>query len=216
MRQFRMFGIAVAMSIGFAVHGYAELMLGVDLDAATPGIQASRVFASGDTFTANLVLNLTGSTSLSAYQFSIGFDRTEISFVSRTETAPAGFGFVETDTTNPNNLGTPGSEGRLFRFGADTGAGPLAPAGPFVVATATFTVNQAVGGPSDIDIFPIRLDSQGDDFLLNTTFLPLPDTQLVFSGASIAVAAIPEPTSMTLLGLAIASGAFLRRRAVAC
>lgn len=211
MRQFKTFGIAIAMSISCMLQAYADVMLSVDLDAATPGIQAIRDSVAGQSLTATIVLDLTGSTSLSAYQFTLGFDRTELTFVSRTETFPAGFGFVETDTTNPNNLGISGPEGLLFRFGGDTGAGPVAPAGPFVVATATFTVNQPRGDSSDFDIFPLRLETQGDDFLVNGTFATIPTNQLVFNGASI-FSAIPEPTSFSLLGLPLLIGGVYRRR----
>jgi hypothetical protein len=188
----------------------AAIILSVDFDPLTPGIQSERGVATGETFSADVVMNLTEASTLSAYQFSVQFDRNEIEFVSRSETAPPGFGFFETDSSNVNNL----ANGLLYRFGADSGAGPVAPAGPFVVASLTFRGLAPSGSPTDIDVRPGKFETGLDDFLANGTFLPIPDSQLVFNGGSVtASAAIPEPTSLGLaLGCSVLASFVFRRR----
>ncbi len=211
-RFFRILLLVVSFLGSVVERSHAAVVLSVDFDALTSGIQSSLTATSGQTIAADIVLSLTETTSLSAFQFSVMFDRTELTFVSRSESFPAGFGFVETDTTNTNNLGISGTQGLLFRFGGDTGAGPVAPAGPFVVASLAFTASQPTGAATDIDIVPMRLTSEGDDFLVNGTFAVIPTAQLVFNGGSVT-AAIPEPSTMGLVmaGFAVASTGIRRR-----
>lgn len=207
MRTF-VFFLAGVLTTALSPSMYADVMLSIDYDAVTPGIQNSITVNPGQAVSAGVVLELTGATSLSAYQFTIEFDRDELQFTSRSETPPAGFGFLETDTSNVNNLAI----GQLYRFGADTGNGPTAPAGPFTVAQLQFIALAPIGDLSDFDIRPLRLASQGDDFLVNTTFATIPDSQLIFTGASV-VTAIPEPGSLfLLLGAGVATFKSRRRR----
>jgi hypothetical protein len=213
MKKFSAIGLAILAAYVSPSPSRADIILSVDLDPATPGIQSNGDFAPGQTITADIVMNLSGNSTLSAYQFSLRFDRNELTFVSRSETAPPGFGFFETDASNGNNLATSSDQGLLYRFGADSGAGPIAPAGPFVVASAVFTARNATGGLGDIDIAPGKFEDGLDDFLANGTFLPIPNSQLVFNGASITpVAAIPEPTSLSLIGMTLLIGASFRRQ----
>jgi len=214
-----MFCFLVAALAGVAPAARGAIILSVDLDPSTAGIQSNVTAVNGQSITANIVMELTGSSNLSFYQFSLGFDRSELTFNSRTESAPPGFGFVETDTRNLDNLATAAPQGQLYLFGADTGAGPVAPFAPFVVATASFTVNNPSGGLGDIDLFPFKSITAPfeDDFLTNGTFVPVPNGELVFNGGS--VTAIPEPSSIGLVCIGSVLASLRRRRCktiVAC
>lgn len=184
----------------FASRSQAAIILSVDFDTATPGYQSTRPSATGQTVLASIFMELTGTTTLSAYQFSVLFDKNELSYVanSRSEPVPAGFGFFETDPQNTVDL----ANGVLKFFGADTGAGPdasnVAQRGPYLVATASFLVTTPVGSTSDIDINAARLISEGDDFLLNGSGAVIPTSELIFNGGSITP--VPEPSSLALLG----------------
>jgi hypothetical protein len=167
----------------------AGVILSIDLDPSVSGVQSAGNFAVGQTVNADVVLSLDAAppTSLSTYQFSIQYDRTELEFVSRSESVIPGFGFVETDTSNVNNT----SLGELYLFGADTGVGPTAPSGQFVVASLVFNAIAPSGAAGDIDIRAARLTSQGDDFLVNGTFAVIPVSQLTFNSASVSGIAVP-------------------------
>jgi hypothetical protein len=190
--------------------GRSEIIISVDMDAATPGIQSVLEGTPGTTITAGLWMQLTGSTSIATYNFSVEYDRTELTFQSRIETPNALTGLSELDPSNPveSNIG------RLRRFDGGTFAsGPVAPFGPVKIGEIVFSTLVPSGEAADFDVTPGRFEPLFDTFFDNgfnevtslVTFVP----------GSFTAIAIPEPTSMTLLGLAIASGAFVRRRTTA-
>jgi PEP-CTERM motif len=190
--------------------GRSEIIISVDMDAATPGIQSFMEGIPGTTITAGLWMQLTGSTSIATYNFSVEYDRSELTFQSRSETPGVLTGLSELDTSNPVDT----SNGRLRRFDGGTFAtGPVAPFGPVRIGEITFSTLAPTGGTGDFDITPGRFEPLFDTFFDNA-FNEVTNT-VTFNPGSFVATAIPEPTSMTLLGLAIASGAFLRRRQAA-
>ncbi len=187
--------------------GRTEIIVSVDMDAATPGIQSSFQGTPGSTLTAGLWMQLTAATSIATYNFSVEYDRTELTFQSRSETPGNLTGLSELDTSNPNETAT----GRLRRFDGGTFAsGPVGPFGPVKIGEIVFSTLNPAGGPADFDVTPGRFEPLFDTFFDNG-FAEV--TSLVtFNGGSFSVAAIPEPSSLSLLGLTIFAGAFRRRR----
>jgi len=192
--------------------GRSDIIISVDMNPVTPGIQSNFEAVAGSigtTFTAGLFMQLTGSTSISVYNFSVEYDRNELTFRSRSETPANLTGLSELDTTNANNIST----GRLFRFDGGTFAasgGPTAPFGPVKIGEIVFSTSTPSGGASDIDITPGRFEPLFDTFFDNPGAELM--SSVIFNGGSLSVA-IPEPASLSLVGIALlASGVYRRRR----
>ncbi len=189
--------------------GRSAIVLRVDMDLATTGIQTNLVATPGSTVTAGLFMELTAPTSLSVYNFSVEFDRNELTFQSRSESPEALTGLSELDTTNINNIST----GRLFRFDGGTFAatgGPTGPFGPVKVGEIVFLASAPTGAATDIDLTPGRFEPLFDTFFDN---LGIEVTnQVTFFGGSVSVANIPEPASMGLVVIGCAVAVFGARR----
>jgi hypothetical protein len=195
------------LTFGFTANAFGGLIISVDLDDA-PLLQTSREFSSGQTFTAGIFMEMTAPTTLGVYNFSVRYDTTELSYVSRTE---FGFGLLgESDTSNGVNTTT----GTIFRIdGAALGpAGQVTPLGPVRVASLVFTTLSPTGGIADIDIIG-GLFQTDDDLFFDNDFSNI-TTQVVFQGASIT--AVPEPSSFALMAISVGAWAYgIRRRLVA-
>jgi hypothetical protein len=201
---FAMSLLAVCMLGGVA---RSAIVLSVDMDLATAGIQENLVTSQGSTVTAGLFMELTGTTSVATFNYSVQFDRNELSFVSRRETPDVLTGLVEIDASNPNDL----AAGILRRFDGTTfGNGPVGPFGPVKVGELVFTANTITGGPTDFDILPGRFEPTFDSFFDNG-FAEV-TAQVTFRGGSVSLAVIPEPTSVGLVFIGCAISAFGSRR----
>jgi len=191
--------------------GRSAIVLRVDMDLATPGIQSNLVTTPGSMVTTGLFMELTAPTSLAIYNFSVEFDRNELTFQSRSETPETLTGLSELDTTNGNNIST----GRLFRFDGGTFAatgGPTGPFGPVKVGEIVFLASAPTGTGTDIDVTPGRFEPLFDTFFDNPGVEVT--NQVTFVGGSVSF--VPEPTSMGLVVLGCAMASFgARRRAKA-
>lgn len=195
---------AVALTLLPAV-GKSAIIVSVDMDSATPGIQNTIESAPGSTITAGLFMELTGQTTIATYNFSVQYDTSELSLVSRAETPSALTGLTELDASNPNQT----NNGLLLRFDGTTfGNGPAAPFGPVRIGEVVFNALNPTGGAADIDITAGRFEPAFDLFFENN-FNEV--TNVTFVGGSVTTA-IPEPSSILLLSLVGTCGAIYRRR----
>ena len=192
--------------------GRSGIVLRVDMDLLTPGIQSNVEKTAGSNVTAGLMFELTGSTSIGDYNFSVQFDTNELLFVSRSETPGTLPGLVESD----NDLGRQVPlNGLLRRFDGSAfggGSGPTGPFGPVKVGEVSFTVIAPVGGPTDNDIIagifellPTPFDQFIDNGRIDIT------SQVTFFGGSVSIA-IPEPASFMLLATSLLAMFRFRRR----
>jgi hypothetical protein len=186
--------------------GRSAIVLSVDMDLLLPGIQSNIERGAGSTVTAGLLMELTGTTSIATFNYSVQYDFNELVFQSRSETPHTLTGLAELDFSNPNDTLT----GRLRRFDGTTfGNGPVGPFGPVQVAELVFTVpNNPTGGPGDVDIIPGLFEPTFDSFFDNG-FAEVTG-QVSFNGGSVSFAPIPEPTSL-LLVIGLGSVVFARR-----
>lgn len=195
----------------FVEVGRSAIVLRVDMDPATPGIQDNIVATPGTTLTTGLFMELTAPTSLAVYNFSVQFDTNELTFQSRSETPEVLTGLSELDATNPNNIST----GRLFRFDGGTfsaAGGPTGPFGPVKVGEINFLASTPLGTATDIDVIPGLFEPSFDSFFDNPGAEVT--SQVTFFGGSVSLAVIPEPTSMGLVFIGCAVASFAARRRI--
>ena len=204
-----MFSCIISL-VAMADRSDAGIILSADINPGSAGVQSTVPAAIGDRITVDFIFDLNGASTISAWQYSVRFNTTNLAFVSREEVAPPGFNFAESDVTNANDLGN----GLLFRFGHDSfdgaNGGPNAAFGPFRVGSVTFDVIGNAASPLGFDVSPGFFEPALDTFLENGTFAEVPLADITFHGGSIT--AVPEPSSMALMGLIGVSGAFSTRR----
>ena len=196
MKRLRLFIGAAIAGLSCASSTNAGIITSIDLDGSMAGVQTTNVYVPGDIITANVLMELSETTSLSSYNFSVRYDPSELMFVSRSETPLQGLS--ELDSTNGVDM----VNGIITRIdGATLGNGPTAPFGPVSVATLTFSVLAPIGGIADIDIETGRFDPEFDFAFDNAGNEVTGD--FTFAGASIQGAvAVPEPTSLIILSAA--------------
>lgn len=101
----------------------------------------------------------------------------------------------------------------MLRFDGLTNGSQAAPFGPALVGTITFRADNPAGNASDIDITPGLFEPAIDAFFDGTTPIGLDvSNSVVFQGASITPAAVPEPGAMAMLLFATVGGAYIRMR----
>jgi hypothetical protein len=166
----------------------ADLILYVDFDPHTDGIQNSLTILQGDSFTANLILEFSGVTSggLDSYRFSVGFDSTAMSFGSANSIPLAGF---TPTSSSPELVGlnqvTPFEASSL-----DIGNGPATPLSALVGSidfTAGMTLGTFIVAPYEDDLLDGSFDNQ------------LNQITPMFNSGSVTITAVPEPSSMCLM-----------------
>ncbi|MDZ4849120.1 MAG: PEP-CTERM sorting domain-containing protein [Pirellulaceae bacterium] len=191
---------------------HAGIVIRIDMDSVLPGIQSTVLALPGATITAGLWMELTSPSSISSYNFSVRYDSNELTFASRSETPGNLTGLSEIDNgaaeAAPYTInGVPGMV--LSRFdGATLGNGPVGPFGPVKVAEVNFTSSAIAGDLLDLDIVPGTFDTLFNEFFDNNgNFV---NANIQFFGGS--VTAVPEPSSMMLLGGATAALAWRRNR----
>lgn len=143
----------------FCDESHAAIIISIDMDPNTAGIQSTRTSSVGDTFTANLVFDLGASypAGLSGYSVRVRFDTVELSLngsPAATESGPAGWINLtagvdyETETLPSPNSGL----GELNTFESATfGAGINS--GSFIAGSIMFSV-ASVSDDGLADIFP--------------------------------------------------------------
>lgn len=193
--------------VGLAPPASAGIVLSVDLDAGSAGIQSSRAYIAGETVQANFVLELTAPTRISQYSFSVRYDAAELTVVSRSETPNNIAGWSE---TNPALSGS--APGLLFNFDA-FGPTLVGPQGPFVVGSVTFTAHAPIGsaGELDIEVGPFNPNAGFDGFVDDGN-PPMFVSNNDISYRTASVNAVPEPSLMSLGGCALVASLTLRRR----
>jgi hypothetical protein len=176
----------------------AAIVYSIDMDPLTAGIQNDVSVNAGDLVTAEIVLELTGSTSLANYSVTLGFDTSELIYVNGSESPPAPLiSFLPLDAITPGEING-------IEAGVLVGNGPVGPMS-FVIATVTFQAVSPSGNQGDIDLTlfedGIFDGSFGND---NSALAP------TFNGGSVSV--VPEPTGLCLSACMLLAAASIRRR----
>lgn len=203
MRVFKFLLAACAACWSMSTASQASIIVSVDMDLATAGIQNSATAQVGGTYTAGLFMQMTSTgtaTNLGSYNYSVSFVPSSLRMTARTETA---FGSLNPiDNSNPINNTT----GRAFRFdGVDFGNGQLTALGPVQVGTVTFDVigagvTQITGG----------LFETAFDLFVAANGVTVVNSDVTFAGGTLT--AVPEPTSVALVGVGLAGVLMGRRR----
>lgn len=176
----------------------ADIIFSIDVDPDTPGIQDMRTVFASATFQATFLLELTGTSTLDSYRTSVQFDSAGFANpIGMTTPVPnyspqVGTLFLMFDVIGP------------FEASADLiGQGFTAPSGPFVIGTIGFTAKNSIGSFSIQPIEVTLLDGSFDNNFNQLT--------PVFNGATITITAVPEPSSLSIIGV-VFCGCYIFRR----
>lgn len=202
-RYFRVLALYSALLLLFPAAVQAGLVIMVDLDSSTDGIQNSITVSQGADFTANIVLLYNDTVGLDSYRFSVNYDDAGLTGISALHFPPVGF-----------------SEGL---------AGPPVVGGT-LVAPFSGESNNPFNGPTSISAVSIGSIEFTAGFTSGTyTITPFEDLLLdgsfnndgiqigsiAFHSGTVAVTAVPEPTTivLTIIGGSLLSlGARKRRK----
>ncbi len=184
----------------------AAVLVAVDMDTVTPGIQSTIIVAPGAIFSVNLLVT-SDLAGVSSYGISALFDNTELTLngvpdsAAATEFLPAGFAFNINAGVNSASQAL----GQVYTFDAATfGAGPVATM--FAIGSISFVASAPVTNAS-LDVTP-GLFNVGFDGIFDNAGGDL-GPGAVFVGGTVNV--VPEPASAALL-LAGAGVVALRNR----
>lgn len=201
-------GLLMAASL-YTQPTQAQLVISMDMDTATLGIQSTRIASPGDIFDVELVFDLTGQPAgVASYGVSVQFNNTELMLngsPAATAYLPAGFGFSHFSATGvgaeSNDIG--GGLGQVSTFEATTfGLGPTS--GTMPVGKISFKVLSPVLF-AGADVTP-GLFNTGVDGLFDNSSTSI--GAVTFNSGSV----VPEPSALALTtsGLLLA-GVLIRR-----
>lgn len=211
------------MCVAAAIQTQAAIVVSVDLDRNTAGIESSLAAVNGQTIEAaiiidvtNVVTNVNLDTTLSSYGFALRFRTDEFDLVgadgNRNDLGIPTFGLAPLNgagsrvTTENTTLVDPtvGTYGHFDQIEAVNFVG-FAPVGTYTVFEFDLTATNPTGDASTTDILPVvatAFHGFGND-------LSQPITAL-FNGASIT--AVPEPSSLAFMALGTLMVGHRRRR----
>ena len=201
------FVFSIMFLVSFAVSSQAGLILSIDFDPVTPGIQTtnSTPINVGGSFTANLVLQLTSPSTLNTYNYSVKFG-SGLLLTNRSESSFGTLNPIDSSNTIDN------INGFAYRFdGVDFNqlGGQTTPL-TATIGTLTF---QALG-TGNRTVTPGVFDSEAllggsDAFYASNVDI---SSTVQFAGGSINVSAVPEPTTLALI--TVASAVYCSRRSM--
>ena len=143
--------------------GWGAVVVDLDLDPATPGVQDSLLVAPGAAVTAAVVITVDAG-GLSSYAVSAEFDSLELDLAASpaaTELLPAGFDANITPGVESETEDVGGGVGQVLTFEAVAfGLGPAST--QFTAGTIQFTApNPTDGGPYDVESGAFNLSVDG-------------------------------------------------------
>ena len=192
MMLFRSMLLSLVLIAAAATPSLGDLVIHIDMDPSTSGIQTS-IVPSGN-FDVDLVIELTEfSDQLAGYSISVDFDQVELDFVSGsvTHTPPTEFPFVVGAPALQLD-GTIGSFAATFDDGGSLITGPTT----FVIGSLSFEPVALDLNSSDVDIVATIVtgfDGLSSDGIAANNIVPV-----LQSGS---VSAVPEPGAFLLVGL---------------
>lgn len=196
--MFKRLAILVGCILSACSPCQAAIVFSIDMDPLTAGIQNNVSARAGDLITAHIVIDLTESTSLANYSVTLGFDTSELSYVTGSETPPAPLiSFLPLDNLTPGEING-------IEAGVLVGDGPVGPMS-FIVASITFLAVAPAGDQGDIDLTLFE-DGIFDGSFDNSGAALAP----TFNGASVSV--VPEPSGLCLTACLLVAAASIRRR----
>ena len=184
----------------------AAVLVSVDMDTVTPGIQSSITVAPAAIFSVNLVVTADAA-GVSSYGISALFDNAELTLngipdsAAATELLPAGFAF----NLSVGVLSASQALGQVYTFDAATfAAGPVGTS--FIIGSISFVATAPVTD-APLDVTPGLFNTGFDGIFDNASGDLGPGA--IFVGGRVNV--VPEPGSAALL-LAGAGAVALRGR----
>ncbi len=183
-----MVGLAASLVASLA---HADVILSIDLDLSTNGVQNTITATNGGNFQAGIVLEVNGGSTVSGYIFALGFDNPELSIANFTPNLPGGFFSVNTAVTTNSS-----PEGTVTPIEGLTLGAPLS---NFTQQIATFTIQPQNLANDGTDIIAKFISGQGQG-ISNAANNPIPlgvtagDGGVFFNGGTINISAVPEPS----------------------
>ena len=164
----------------------ADMIVSIDFDPITPGIQNSITVMQGQSLSANIVLQYSDAVGLDSYQFSVSFDDNALTGLTVVQFAPSGFEEYAGNPVISGSVITPFNGASI-----DVSNGPASIA-PTIVGTLELSAGVGLG---DFFITPYE-DGLFDGSFTNDFMLPPITPQ--FNFGTVTITAIPEPSAMVL------------------
>ncbi len=203
----------------------AELFLGVDFDINQAGVQSNAIVDSNGKTTAYIVLYLSGSTNLYAYEFSVRYNSDRLTLDSKDDNPPSvvnGKTFTESQTLDHSSFGSGGGFANYVEINRFDGK--------IVDPNDVLVIDQTdIPGGLVLGVLNFTVRGTGEDLLImpglfeaKTNFDALPYDSFLgnisstrFEGGTIT--SVPEPSSMLFVAalaliLTITQQPSIRRR----
>ncbi len=176
----------------------ADLILSIDLDPVQNGIQNTRTVTTSTPFQVQLLLQITGTTSLDSFRTSVSFNNSGLTYMNGSTSPLANYSPQAGSLTLTGNILSP-----IEASSVVIGQGASAPLGPIVIGTFNFTTLNSVGA---FQIAPFEGGLVGS---FNNNLDPI--TPVIESGL-VTTTAIPEPSTLFTSSLLIVGWSFGSRR----